>query len=87
MSKLENFVKKILAGAAGFGSSSGWRRGFGLNSDFNVLEVGKGLDDVKGLVDPTDFVVLILEGFDVLQGDLFAPDLPEDKIQVEDDDS
>jgi hypothetical protein len=27
MSKLENFVKKILAGAAGLGSSSGWMKG------------------------------------------------------------
>jgi hypothetical protein len=87
MSKLENFVKKILAGAAGLGSSSGWRKGCGRISDFYVLEAGKGLDDVEGLGDPAYLVVLILEGFDVLQGDLLAPDIPEDEIEIEDDDS
>ena len=58
----------------------------GWNSHFYFPDARKGLDDVEGLGDPADPVVFILEGFDVLQGDLFTPDIPEDKIKIEDDD-
>ena len=48
---------------------------------------GKRLDDVEGLADAADFVVFVLEAFKVLQGNLLAPQVPENEIEVKEDNS
>jgi len=48
---------------------------------------GKRLDDVNGLIESSHIVVLVLEPFNVLQGNLFGPQLPENKIEIEENHS
>jgi hypothetical protein len=48
---------------------------------------GKRLDDVEGLADAADFVVFVLESFNVLQRNLLAPKFPENEVEVEEDNS
>ncbi len=48
-----------------------------------TLRGGKRLDDIDGLVDSVNSVVFVLQALNVLQRNLSAPQLPQDKIEVE----
>jgi len=60
-------------------------RGEGLN--LQALGGGKRLDDVDGLIDSSDFVIFVLEPFNILQGNLLAPQVPQNEIEIEEEHS
>ncbi len=53
------------------------------NLNLDSLQGGVRLDRIDGLVEATDFHIFVFHGLIILQGDLSAPYLPEDEIQVE----
>jgi hypothetical protein len=61
------------------------RIGRGWELNLEALGDGKRLDDVDGLIDPSEVVVFFLEPFDVLQGNLFGPQLAENEIEIEEE--
>jgi hypothetical protein len=56
-------------------------------SNLEAFGGGKRLDDVDRLIDPSDVVVFVLEPFKILEGNLLAPQLPENEIEIEKDHS
>jgi hypothetical protein len=86
MSKVKSFVKKILKVLlALLGLYRKWGRTAPGGLKLNSLQGRKGLDYIDGLIDPPHFIIFIFEAFHILRGNLFATDIAENKVEIEED--